>query len=156
MKQKVVLKRLRKLNTIWHPDSKLVFNNIKEKKVIGFYDEDNEKLIKQLTESDVQTCLKYKFKYDETIVILEKEDSSGEEDGGGEQEEDGGEQEEDIKNILKMSNLLNDLQKTCIIKNQKINKLNKSYNDLLLKYEQIENKYNDLNNKFKLLKSLLN
>jgi hypothetical protein len=96
MKQKVVLKRLRKLNTIWHPDSKLVFNNIKEKKVIGFYDEDNEKLIKQLTESDVQTCLKYKFKYDETIVILEKEDSSGEEDDGGEQEEDdGGEQEED-------------------------------------------------------------
>ena len=49
-KNKIVLKKLKELNTIWHPESTLVFKSSTEKIVIGRYE--NEKLVIILNASD--------------------------------------------------------------------------------------------------------
>lgn len=57
-----ILKKLKELNTLWHPKSGLVFKSVEEKKVIGMYEN------KTLTDFDSHTlelCKKWGFKYDE-------------------------------------------------------------------------------------------
>ena len=39
--KKIVLKKLKELDTIWHPESTLVFKSSKDKIVIGRYENEN-------------------------------------------------------------------------------------------------------------------
>ena len=76
-KNKIVLKKLKELDTIWHPESKLVFKSSKDKVVIGRY---FEKEIIPLDELCLELCSKWKFKYDKTLVEEEDEDDEEEEE----------------------------------------------------------------------------
>ena len=97
--KKVSLKKLSEFNTVWHEDSGLVFKSQKELIVIG-------KLVNReiipLTDVDVTTCEKFKFKYEITAPIEEEEveeveeeveENSDEVEEGGEEVEEGGEEE---------------------------------------------------------------
>lgn len=64
-KKSIVLKKLKELDTIWHPESQLVFRSAKEKIVIGKYVD--EEFI-DLDDDCVSLCHKYGFKYDETLL----------------------------------------------------------------------------------------
>ena len=75
---KIVLKKNKAINKIWHPESTLVFKSSKEKMVIGRY-EDGELI--PLDEETLDLCTKWKFKYDSSLVEEEEEtesDSEGE------------------------------------------------------------------------------
>ena len=63
MTNKIILKRLKLHNTIWHPESGLVFRSEKIKKVIGKF-EDDEIII---PDNFSELCNLWKFKIDETI-----------------------------------------------------------------------------------------
>lgn len=71
--KKITLKKLKELNTIWHPESTLVFKSSEEKVVIGRY-EDGELI--PLDETSLELCSKWKFKYDKDLV----EEDENEED----------------------------------------------------------------------------
>ena len=62
---KIILKKNKTLNKIWHPESKLVFKSAQEKLVIGRYE--NDELI-PLDEDALELCTKWKFKYDSSLV----------------------------------------------------------------------------------------
>lgn len=83
-KPKISLKKLAEFNTVWHEESALVFKSNKELVVIGKL---VNKEIVTLTEDDISTCEKFRFKYE--IITKEEEEEEEEEPGGGE-EEDGG------------------------------------------------------------------
>ena len=82
-KRKIVLKKLKAHNTIWHPESTLVFKSLKERLVIGKYVDD--KLI-PLDEEALDLCDKWKFKPDDSLL---ENDESGENDENGEDDESG-------------------------------------------------------------------
>jgi hypothetical protein len=89
-------KRLKEYDTIWHPDSTLVFKSATEKFVVGRY---VDGVMVKLDNKALEICKEWKFKYDETILIDEEvvdsvvEDEDAEE--GGEEDEEGGEDEEE-------------------------------------------------------------
>lgn len=64
-KPKIVLKKLKALDKIWHPESSLVFKSLDDKKVIGRYT-DNEFI--SLDEVALQLCLDWNFSYDPDLV----------------------------------------------------------------------------------------
>jgi hypothetical protein len=70
-KNKIVLKKLKELDTIWHPESKLVFKSSKDKVVIGRYE--NDELI-SLDDECLELCAKWKFKYDKDLVQEEEDE----------------------------------------------------------------------------------
>ena len=83
-KPKIQLKKLKELdNKLWHPDSTLVFND--DKKVIGRFE--NGDLV-VLDDVSIELCVKWGFKYEESLL----EDGTEEEEGSEEQPE--GEEEE--------------------------------------------------------------
>ena len=82
---KVTLKKLKELNTIWHEDSALVFKSSTERLVIGRYIDG--KLV-PLDNEAVALCEKWKFKYD-TSIKIEGEEEDGEQEGDEEGEEEG-------------------------------------------------------------------
>ena len=84
---KKVYKILKKLNTIWHPDSTLVFKSQKDKRAIGRYVDGEFVSFDQTT---LELCTEWDFKYDESLVDDNSEGGT-EENGGG--EEEGGEEE---------------------------------------------------------------
>jgi hypothetical protein len=94
---KKVYKILKKLNTIWHPDSTLVFKSQKDKRAIGRYVDGEFVSFDQTT---LELCTEWDFKYDESLVDDNSEGGT-EENGGGEEEgreeegaeEEGGEEE---------------------------------------------------------------
>lgn len=94
-KPKIQLKKLKELdNKLWHPDSTLVFND--DKKVIGRFDGD----FVALDDVSIELCVKWGFKYDESLLEdgTEEEEGSEEqaerEEGEGEEEEEEAEEEE--------------------------------------------------------------
>lgn len=99
-KPKIQLKKLKELdNRLWHPDSTLVFNE--DKKVIGRYE--NEELV-SLDETSIELCVKWGFKYDESLLedgTEEEEEAEGleeqEADGDAEEGEEGEEGEEEAE-----------------------------------------------------------
>uniref|UniRef100_A0A6C0CY26 Uncharacterized protein n=1 Tax=viral metagenome TaxID=1070528 RepID=A0A6C0CY26_9ZZZZ len=74
-KKKIMYKTLKALNTIWHPDSTLVFKSSKERLVIGRYI-DNEFI--SIDDTTLELCNTWGFKYDETLI--ETEDNNEEEE----------------------------------------------------------------------------
>jgi hypothetical protein len=72
-KSKKVLKVLKELDTVWHPESTLVFKSQTEKKVTGRYD--NGEFI-ELDDTALNLCEEYGFKYDQELYDqLYKEES---------------------------------------------------------------------------------
>ena len=90
---KVTLKKLKELNTIWHEDSALVFKSSTERLVIVRYIDG--KLV-PLDNEAIALCEKWKFKYDTSIKIEGEEEGEeeDEEEGEGEQEDGKGGEEE--------------------------------------------------------------
>jgi hypothetical protein len=74
-KKRVLLKKLAKHNTMWHPDSRLVFKSKKDKLVIGRLDDQNELL--SADELTLELCEQWNFKMDPSLV--EDDDSETEE-----------------------------------------------------------------------------
>lgn len=107
-KRKIILKKIKRgaLDTIWHPESTLVFKSQKERLVIGRIVDDE---FQSLDEDAIALCDEWKFKPDETLIEAEQEegeeegeeDESGGEDGGEDgptqEEEDGGEEESEAE-----------------------------------------------------------
>ena len=73
--KKIVLKKLPAHNTIWHPESTLVFKSQKERLVIGRYVDDE---VIPLDDIAINLCETWKFKPDESLFEGENE-HSGEE-----------------------------------------------------------------------------
>lgn len=86
---KIILKKNKSIDRIWHPESTLVFKSSKEKLVIGRYD--GEELI-HLDDEALNLCTTWKFKYDTSLV--EEEDVTASEEGDEEGDEDEDEDEE--------------------------------------------------------------
>ena len=84
VKRKIILKKLSALNTVWHPESGLVFKSQKERTVIGSYIDN--KLV-DLDEDSLALCEEWNFKPDESLLANEEEEEEGEEEGEGEEEE---------------------------------------------------------------------
>ena len=72
-KKKVVLKKLKEFDTIWHPESTLVFKSSNEKVVIGRLEEGE---LISLDEVALDLCTTWRFKYDKDLVEEESEEGS--------------------------------------------------------------------------------
>ena len=81
-KKKIMYKTLKALNTIWHPDSTLVFKSSKERLVIGRY-VDNEFI--SIDDTTLELCNTWGFKYDESLI--ETEDNNDEDQDDSEKNE---------------------------------------------------------------------
>ena len=89
-KRKLVLKKLNSHNTIWHPESTLVFKSQKERLVIGRYVD--EQLI-PLDEEALDLCDEWKFNPDESLL-----ETGNEEDESVEEAEETEENEVEVEN----------------------------------------------------------
>ena len=87
-KRKIILKKLAALNTIWHPESTLVFKSQKDRLVIGRYVDDE---VIPLDDEALTLCEEWKFVPDESLINAEQEA----EEGGEEAEEEAEEQAEE-------------------------------------------------------------
>ena len=93
--KKTILKRLKRKDrddTIWHPESRLVFKSQKEKIVVGRLAADDFETI--VDEIVIELCNKWKFKIDPMLVESESEENEEEEE---EAEEEDAEEEEAAK-----------------------------------------------------------
>lgn len=84
---KIVLKKLKALDAIYHQETKLVFND--DKVVIGIFDSQTKKLL-PLDEDSIKLCEQWGFKY-------EIPDGSSEEQEDDEGSVEEGEDEEEVK-----------------------------------------------------------
>ena len=85
-KRKIILKKLSAFNTVWHPDSGLVFKSQKERSVIGSYVDNN---IVDLDENSLALCEEWNFKPDESLFVnQEEEPSEGDDEDQDNQEEE--------------------------------------------------------------------
>jgi hypothetical protein len=91
-KRKIILKKLSAFNTVWHPDSGLVFKSQKERLVIGSYVDNN---IVDLDENSLALCEEWNFKPDESLFVNEEEGEEQQEEAsesaGEEQQEEASE-----------------------------------------------------------------
>jgi hypothetical protein len=115
--KKITLKKLKELNTIWHPESTLVFKSSEEKVVIGRY-EDGELI--PLDETSLELCSKWKFKYDKDLV---EEDENEEDETQDEEKVD--EKSEDEKETSEKEEIPDEEEKV-EVKPEKIVKTEKS------------------------------
>ena len=90
---KIILKKLKSHDTIWHPQSRLVFKSKKEKVVIGRLDEDGEEI--EVVDNIIDLCDQWKFTICPSIV--ESEEEVKEEEVEEEEEEVEEVKEEEVK-----------------------------------------------------------
>jgi hypothetical protein len=64
-KRQIILKKLKEYDTVWHPESTLVFKSSTDKRVIGRI-EDNELI--QIDEKTIELCEQWNFDYDENLI----------------------------------------------------------------------------------------
>lgn len=79
---KIVLKKNKTINKIWHPESTLVFKSSKEKLVIGRF-QDGDFI--PLDDEALDLCVQWKFKYDTSLV--EEEEITDSDEGDAEEPE---------------------------------------------------------------------
>ena len=77
IKRKIVLKKLTSHDTIWHPESTLVFKSHNERLVIGRYD--NNEII-PLDDEAMELCDEWNFKPDESLIQDNDEEQEDQED----------------------------------------------------------------------------
>jgi hypothetical protein len=80
---KIILKKNKTINKIWHPESTLVFKSPKEKLVIGRFQNGD---VIPLDEEALDLCVQWKFKYDTSLVDEEEVTESDTGDEGEEPE----------------------------------------------------------------------
>ena len=90
-KRKLRLVKLKKYNTIWHPDSTLVFKSQKERFVIGRL---VDKELVPLDDEAIELSEQWKLKIDESLLESESEEKDSEE-GSDEGSNDEQSQEEE-------------------------------------------------------------
>jgi hypothetical protein len=91
--KKIVLKKNKSLDKIWHPESTLVFKSAKEKIVIGRCVDD---CLVSLDEEALELCAQWKFKYDKELV----EEGEEEQDEEEQEDEDEDEDEEKLNKVI--------------------------------------------------------
>lgn len=77
--KKVILKKLKREGepeTLWHPESRLVFKSKKERIVVGRLSEDNQETV--VDEMVIDLCGQWKFKIDPTLVESTDEEPEAE------------------------------------------------------------------------------
>lgn len=84
-KRKIILKKLSALNTVWHPESGLVFKSQKERLVIGSYIDNN---LVDLDEDSLALCDEWNFKPDESLLATEEDAEDNEDEEEDDAEED--------------------------------------------------------------------
>jgi hypothetical protein len=93
--KKIVLKKNKTLDKIWHPESSLVFKSAKEKIVIGRCVDD---CLVCLDQEALELCTQWKFKYDKELIDeCEEEQDEGEE---GEEQDEEDEDQEKLKKVI--------------------------------------------------------
>ena len=92
--KKIVLKKLNSHNTIWHPESTLVFKSQKDRLVIGRYVDDQ---IIPLDDVALTLCETWNFKPDETLIDDEYNEKLAPEEVTDEEPTDEEPKEEDPK-----------------------------------------------------------
>jgi len=83
-------KRLKEYDTIWHPESTLVFKSATEKIVVGRY---VDGVMIKLDDVTLEVCKDWKFKPDETL--LKNDDDEGEVSGENDDDDEGEEVSEE-------------------------------------------------------------
>ena len=91
-KRKLRLVKLKKYNTIWHPDSTLVFKSQKERFVIGRL---VDKELVPLDDEAIELAEQWKLKIDESLLESESEEKDSEEGSDDDGSNDENSQEED-------------------------------------------------------------
>lgn len=66
VKNKIMFKKLKNTDYIWHPESRLVFRSSTDKVVVGVMNDKNE--LRRLDKECINNCEKFNFKYDEKFV----------------------------------------------------------------------------------------
>ena len=75
--RKIILKKLKELDTVWHPESTLVFKSQQEKLVTGRYVEGE---FIPFDDEALELCTKWSFKYDTSLVDDDEEDDEDNEE----------------------------------------------------------------------------
>jgi hypothetical protein len=82
---KIILRKLKELQTIWHPDSKLVFRSRDEKVVTGMFIDGG---FVELDDTAIGLAEEWGFKIDEDLLEIEEVQTSDEEETAEEDEEE--------------------------------------------------------------------
>ena len=114
-KKKLVLKKLSQYNTIWHPESTMVFKSIKERVVIGRLEDEELKPIDNICKD---ACKEWNFVIEESPETsndegeneeehkeVEDQDEQEEEEEDDDEEEEEKEEEEEEKEEVKEENV---------------------------------------------------
>lgn len=94
--KKIVLKKLKELDTIWHPESTLVFKSSKDKIVIGRYEDDK---FVSLDDTSLELCDTWKFKYDESLLEKNEEVEEIEETEEAEEETEEVDETDEVSDV---------------------------------------------------------
>lgn len=95
-KSKIILKKNKDLNKIWHPDSGLVFKSKDEQVVVGQCVDGD---LVELNGDIIKTCEKWGFKWDETLCTEEEEVEEVEETEETEEVEEDEEEVEETEEV---------------------------------------------------------
>lgn len=173
--KKIVLKKLNTHNTIWHPESTLVFKSQKDRLVIGRYVDDK---IIPLDEEALSLCETWKFKPDESLFDGDEEESEkvDEEADNEEAEEENVEQvvstvvpkessvlsknSENSSRTSLLEDITDKFTKQVFAQFNLLNEENSSLKSQLTENEtafaELQKKYDDIKKKFDTMKSLFN
>ena len=160
VKRKIKLRKLKEYDTIWHPESTVVFKSKKERLVIGRYDGNS---LLELDQQTLDLCSEWKFKVDESLLSSGHEEEEEEQSGEEPPQEQSGEEppqeqsgEEDISKSVLYKSVLDKLEEMVNANNSECNKLLKKIDllesELVQEKEQrakLEEKLNGIKNLFK-------
>ena len=172
--KKIVLKKLNTHNTIWHPESTLVFKSQKDRLVIGRYVDDK---IIPLDEEALSLCEIWKFKPDESLFDGDEEEvEKVDEEAEAEAEEENVDQvvskvvhkessvlsknSENISRTSLLEDITGKFTKQVFAQFNLLNEENTSLKSQLTENEtafaELQKKYDDIKKKFDTMKSLFN
>ncbi len=170
-KRKIILKKLSALNTIWHPETTLVFKSQNDRLVIGRYV--NCEVI-PLDEEAILLCNEWNFKPDPTIIPDEGDQGEEESDAEGEGGLDNGEPDNGVFTpeisvpisvpqrcesgadmvvrltsamVVELVDIVNSREEALVSKT-------KEMDDLQARYTELETLHNAMEKKFSAMKSL--
>ena len=145
---KIMLKKLKELNTIWHPDSTLVFKSKDEKLVIGRW---VDSALIDLDDTAIQLCETWKFKIDESLVEQTSEVETEEEVKEEEVEED----QVSVVGLLLPVEVSDAILTVEVLVKKTFGLLQKELDDTKQKLQSKTDEFDALQGKFSALKSLL-
>jgi len=144
-KKRIVLKKLKSLDTLWHPKSRLVFKSIDDKRVVGIYVDGK---LEKLNDECLRLCTEWNFNYDKSLVdeISDDDEVSETEEVSDSAEisetEEVSEKESDPDDVSDTENV-----------SEKENKESKEVKPVLVSADDFFNRINNLGNEYKSLLS---